>query len=340
VLDFGLAKITSPDGDQSAAHNLTHSPTMISATQPGMILGTAAYMAPEQARGKPVDKRADIWAFGVVLYEMVTGRRAFDGDDVSSILAAVIQSEPRWDGVPPRVGVCSKAACKRIPHRRLRDIGDAWKLLDEPQPPAARRTPSTLGWLAAGMLAIVAMLALWAPWRDRAAPIAQTPLRFDVDLGAATSLVDLGRPTFSTVVISPDGTRLVYVGSVSGGPTKLHTRRLDQPSATRFQGRKGHRTRSFRRTAAGWHSGTENASRKWPSTAVGWFRWPTCRSWPVAFGQPSTIWSWLPGSRALQPSSEFPPMAVRQSRCGNWARTRLYHNSPHCCRAENRYCSQ
>ena len=73
------------------------------ATQAGMILGTAAYMAPEQARGKPVDKRADIWAFGVVFYEMLTGRRAFEGDDVSSILAAVIQSEPRWDGVPASV---------------------------------------------------------------------------------------------------------------------------------------------------------------------------------------------------------------------------------------------
>ncbi len=236
VLDFGLAKITSPDGDESAAHNLTHSPTMISATQPGMILGTAAYMAPEQARGKPVDKRADIWAFGVVLYEMVTGRRLFEGEDVSSILAAVIQSEPRWDGVPPRVRRLLESCLQKDPRRRLRDIGDAWKLLDDPQPPATRRSPSTLGWLAAGLLAIVAMIALWAPWRDRSAPIAQAPLRFDVDLGAQTSLVDLGRPTFSSVVISPDGTRVVYVGSVSGGPTKLHTRRLDQPSATELPG--------------------------------------------------------------------------------------------------------
>jgi len=88
VLDFGLAKILSPESGEIVHQNLTHSPTM--ATQAGMILGTAAYMAPEQARGKPVDKRADIWAFGVVLYEMLTGRRAFEGEDVSSILAAVI----------------------------------------------------------------------------------------------------------------------------------------------------------------------------------------------------------------------------------------------------------
>ena len=104
VLDFGLAKIASPESGEIGQQSLTHSPTMaIAATQPGMILGTAAYMAPEQARGKPVDKRADIWAFGVVLYEMLTGRRAFEGEDVSSILAAVIQSEPRWDGVPASV---------------------------------------------------------------------------------------------------------------------------------------------------------------------------------------------------------------------------------------------
>ena len=107
-------------------------------TQPGMILGTAAYMAPEQARGKPVDKRADIWAFGVVLYEMLTGRRAFEGEDVSSILAAVIQSEPRWDGVPANVRRLLESCLEKDPRRRLRDIGDVWKLLDDgPAAPVA-----------------------------------------------------------------------------------------------------------------------------------------------------------------------------------------------------------
>ena len=97
----------------------------------GIILGTAAYMSPEQARGKAVDKRADIWAFGVVLYEMLTGRRAFEGEDVSSILAAVIQSEPRWDGVPASVRRLLESCLEKDPKKRLRDIGDVWKLLDD-----------------------------------------------------------------------------------------------------------------------------------------------------------------------------------------------------------------
>ena len=134
---------------------------------PGMILGTAAYMAPEQARGKPVDKRADIWAFGVVLYEMLTGRRAFEGEDVSSILAAVIQSEPRWDGVPASVRRLLESCLEKDPKKRLRDIGDVWKLLDD-QPAVATRTQTgILGWAAAGLLALVAAVALWAPWRVR-----------------------------------------------------------------------------------------------------------------------------------------------------------------------------
>src|SRR5687767_14031551 len=100
VLDYGLAKAMQPAAAASSSLSMSPTITTPAMTQAGIILGTAAYMAPEQARGKPVDKRSDIWAFGVVLYEMLTGRRAFEGEDVSSILAAVIQSEPRWDGVP------------------------------------------------------------------------------------------------------------------------------------------------------------------------------------------------------------------------------------------------
>ena len=105
VLDFGLAKIAGagrarPEGPGFA--DLTHSPTLsIVATQIGVVLGTAAYMSPEQAKGKPVDKRADIWAFGVVLYEMLTGRQPFKGDDVGDLLASVIKDTPAWDDVPP-----------------------------------------------------------------------------------------------------------------------------------------------------------------------------------------------------------------------------------------------
>jgi len=133
VLDFGLAKFDVTHADAASgsdAHQLTNSPTL-DATGVGLILGTAAYMAPEQARGKRVDKRADIWAFGVVLYEMLTGSKPFVGEDVSTILAAVIQAEPRWDGVPRSMQRLLKKCLEKDPRRRLRDIGDMWHVVDD-----------------------------------------------------------------------------------------------------------------------------------------------------------------------------------------------------------------
>ena len=189
--------------------------------------------------GRAADKRADIWAFGVVLYEMLTGRRAFEGEDVSSIMAAVIQSEPRWDGVPASVRRLLESCLEKDPKKRLRDIGDVWKLLDD-QPAVATRTQTgILGWAAAGLLALLAAVALWAPWRETPAPAVQPVLRLEADLGNDVSLVPLAIPTVSSVVISPDGTRLVYVGTISGGPPKLLTRRLDQPNATELAGTEG-----------------------------------------------------------------------------------------------------
>ena len=239
VLDFGLAKMKG-DGASATGDNLTYSPTVaIGATQEGLILGTAAYMAPEQARGKPVDKRADIWAFGAVLYEMITGRKAFDGEDASTILAAVIQSEPRWDGVPPQVRRLLKKCLEKDPRRRLRDIGDVWELLDEapkPLPIPTSQRPGIVGWIAAGVLGLVAAIALWVPWRDASQPNERPLVRLDVDLGEGISLVPLGVPTPRSVAISPDGTRLVYVATMSGSPPKLFTRKLDQPKATELAG--------------------------------------------------------------------------------------------------------
>ena len=188
-------------------------------TQAGMILGTAAYMAPEQARGKPVDKRVDIWAFGAVFFEMLTGRRAFDGEDVSSIIAAVIQSEPRWDGVPAQVRRLIESCLEKDPRKRLRDIGDVWRLLGDPHGPATASSPlRNVGWLVAAVLAIVAAVALWAPWRSADRPTAQPLVRLDLDLGQEVSLLPLIAPTFSSLVVSPDGRRLVFEGS----PLELH----------------------------------------------------------------------------------------------------------------------
>ena len=155
VLDFGLAKATE---DAYQAGNPEDSPTMTlqPATRAGAIMGTAAYMSPEQARGKAVDKRADIWAFGVVLYEMLTGRRLFTGESVSDILAAVLTREPEWNRVPPRTLRLLRRCLERDPKLRLKDIGDARFLLDDGLPEPARESSRALPWkLAVAALALL-----------------------------------------------------------------------------------------------------------------------------------------------------------------------------------------
>ena len=134
VLDFGLAKAWAPEDDRSAS--LSMSPTMTAQmTQTGVILGTAAYMAPEQAKGKPLDRRADIWAFGVVFWEMLVGERLFSGESVSEVLASVLMSEPDLKALPSqtpsRVRRLLERCLRRDPRSRLRDIGDARIVLEE-----------------------------------------------------------------------------------------------------------------------------------------------------------------------------------------------------------------
>src|SRR5687768_7358888 len=167
VLDFGLAKALAPEGGDAA--DAMQSPTLTArATALGVILGTAAYMAPEQARGKAVDKRADVWAFGVVLFEILTGRRMFQGEEVTDVLAQVLTAEPDWSTLPPATPPPVKRLLRRClekdPRKRLRDIGDARIELDEsaaaPDQPvvAAARAPAPtrmlawLGWAAAAVL--------------------------------------------------------------------------------------------------------------------------------------------------------------------------------------------
>jgi hypothetical protein len=229
VLDFGLAKMGGTPTVKS-----DNSPTMtMGATQAGVILGTAAYMAPERARGKEVDRRADIWAFGVVLYEMVTGQKLFKGDDLSETLASVIKDEPKLERVPAKVQRLLRSCLKKDPKQRLQAIGD-WSLLLEEKPAGQRPTPQGKApWIAAGVLAVALGIALWMVWHPEQ-PVDRPLVRLDVDLGADVSLL---APTYwSNVVISPDGTRLVYA---SGNPSKLFTRRLDQPKATELAGTEG-----------------------------------------------------------------------------------------------------
>ena len=228
VLDFGLAAVAQ----SSDPSNPANSPTLtISPTRAGMILGTAAYMSPEQARGKTVDKRADIWAFGVVLFEMLTGKRLFEGETVSDTLAQVLTKEPDCEQVPAQVRRLLRKCLEKDPKNRLRDIGDAWDLLEEPAANAPSR--SRLGRIAAAVLAVVAAGTSFIAWRATR-PVSQPlkPLvRLNVDLGSGVSLdSSIG----ADVIISPDGTRIVYLSQ-----NRLFTRRLDQPTATELAGDRG-----------------------------------------------------------------------------------------------------
>jgi serine/threonine protein kinase len=151
VLDFGLAKAFEPAGAASASGNMSLAPTITTPamTQAGIILGTAAYMSPEQARGKPVDKRADIWAFGAVLFEMLTAQRAFPGEDLSLTLAAVVMQEPAWailpPATPPNVRHLLRRCLIKDPRQRIRDMGDVRLRLNTRTTPRRPRIFRTAG---------------------------------------------------------------------------------------------------------------------------------------------------------------------------------------------------
>jgi len=249
VLDFGLAKAletTSGTGPSS----VSMSPTLTAATQIGLILGTAAYMAPEQARGKAVDKRADIWAFGCVLYEMLSGRRAFAGEEVSDTLAYVITKDVDWSALPPETPRHIRRLLQRClekdPKRRIRDIGDARIELEDgaradvaeasvvaqPAAPTAPVGRRALPW-AAGILLGSAVTAIVAWSVLRPAPQApHAPQRFPITIPSNTRYVG---ETGGLPAISPDGMRLVYP-AVENGKRLLYMRHLDQLEAQPIRG--------------------------------------------------------------------------------------------------------
>src|SRR5215831_9454960 len=154
LLDFGLAKPREARASAAAADPDLSPTESLTMTATGTIFGTAAYMAPEQARGKAVDKRADIWTFGVVLYEVLTGRRLFQGKDLAEILASVVKETPDLGRIPPEVRRLLAACLERNPENRLRDIAD-WRLLvDAPSPTAAKPQRAKWLWIGAALLAI------------------------------------------------------------------------------------------------------------------------------------------------------------------------------------------
>jgi serine/threonine-protein kinase len=222
VLDFGLAKAM---GSDPAAGDPDSSPTLtMRATATGMIIGTAAYMSPEQARGKPVDKRSDIFAFGAVLYELLTGRQAFGGETISDSLAMILTKEPDRQLLPastPRgLRRLIDRCLEKDPKRRLRDIGEARILLEEPAdlPPSSSPVPKTRARLAAlpWAVAAVALAASVAPWLRAPKPVPRPVFRFTVPVAPAR---------FPYIAISHDGTRLAFTSGHSG---EIHVRFADQ----------------------------------------------------------------------------------------------------------------
>ena len=237
LLDFGLAKAYSDQPDPASGDSSLSPTVTLGATVAGTIMGTAAYMSPEQARGKPVDKRADIWSWGVVLYELLTGEQMFQGEDAAETLAAVIHEQPEVEKAPPQVRKLLQRCMEKDPKNRLRDISVAKELL-ESEPQAAASLPSWFragGWIIAGVLLATSAALGWIAWRATR-PVTHKLVRLDVDLGADVSLPT---PGASFVTLSPDGTRLVYSASVGGGQPRLFVRRLDQPNATELPGTEG-----------------------------------------------------------------------------------------------------
>lgn len=234
VLDFGLAKAMS--NDAAAAPNPQSSPTLtMRSTQIGVIMGTVAYMSPEQARGQSVDRRADIWAFGVVLYEMLSGRRLFGGSTVSDTLASVLKCELDLTAVPVAVRPVVERCLRRDPRRRWQAIGDARIALEE-GPPAvtdAPLPPSHRGatpWIAVAVLALVGGAGWWRAMRPEEYPLT----RLSVDLGKeAMAGFDI------TAAISPDGRRLVFPARGPDGRQHLATRLLDQAQSSLLPGTEG-----------------------------------------------------------------------------------------------------
>jgi len=234
LLDFGLAKAQEGEAAPARGSAFAESPTLSHrATAAGVILGTAPYMAPEQARGKPVDRRADIWAFGVVLLEMLTGRPVFRGDTVTDILAAIVKSEPDFTALPPQTPPPVRALLRRClekdPRRRLRDIGEARIVLETPgaepppgtiagaEPGSARPRPTWVVAGALGALAVAAGASFLAGRSSVGNPIA--------DLRATR--LTFQRGTIVGARFAPDGQNIIYSGAWDGRPLNVYTVRSD-----------------------------------------------------------------------------------------------------------------
>ena len=245
VLDFGLAKALEPAAGPDVDAPTITSPAM---TARGVILGTAAYMSPEQARGRAVDRRTDIWAFGCVLYEMLTARRLFDGDDVTETLAHVLKAEPDWGRLPASTPASLRRLLRRSldkdPRRRTADLADARLELDDarderrqaPDQPAGSRFPRRERWWAAAAAVAVLVAGAMAAVAFRKVERDARLVRFEIDAPAG-EMIDLGEP------LSPDGRTVAFV-TFSQGVSRIRVRSLDSVDSRVLAGTEG-ATRPF-----------------------------------------------------------------------------------------------
>jgi len=235
VLDFGLAKATAGEPSDVSA---SQSPTLVSGTMPGVIMGTAAYMSPEQAKGSGADARSDIWSFGCVLYEMLTGKRAFGGDDVIEILSCILKSEPDWTALPSRTSgtVCTiiKHCLQKDRNRRLQVIGDARFHLEEalrspvnesPTAAPARKSRERLWWMAVLLVLIVALAANNLYFRGSQSDPPE--MRLEIVTPPADNSMSFA--------LSPDGRKLVFQANTTG-KSQLWLRKLDSETAQPLAG--------------------------------------------------------------------------------------------------------
>lgn len=251
VLDFGLAKVASASSAASDSDNPELSPTIsMAATQAGVLLGTAAYMAPEQARGKVVDKRADIWAFGVVLYEMVTGKKLFKGEDLTDTLAAVVRDQADLSAAPLELRPLLEKCLEKDPRKRLRDISGVEALLDlgraKAVPQAEAHTTSEahptrtrlLPWAVAATLLVITAVVSFSHFRETPAEPA-VPIRFAMQFPPLLSIPPGIVGAFKGFSLSPDGHFLAFTAADKDGKTSLWLRRLDSYLARNLDGTAG-----------------------------------------------------------------------------------------------------
>jgi len=250
VLDFGLAKAMEPTGAMSPAGSMSPTITTPAITQAGLILGTAAYMSPEQARGKPVDRRADIWAFGCVLYEMLAGTRAFEDEDVSTTLSKVLQRDPDFEAlpatVPPAVRQTLRTCLRKDARQRASDIHDVRLAMEGAfnaeadasqaaavEPPRLWQRPRVAGALLAGAVVLALVVGAVASWLVTPAPAPLDVMRFVIAPPAQAPL--LNSPNLRDLAITRDGRQVIYVGRGPDGPA-LYSRAVDQLEGAPIRG--------------------------------------------------------------------------------------------------------